>query len=224
MLARSAMPNNIKRNSLVQEVIRILRNTRRDLPWSEKAAILSEFSHSMWCSGYTEQFSLEIIQAGVIGFERQYIAADNGGAPIHWPWSYRREEKDKKKLMTKASWYRPYDTTVFLPSTPDGILAKLIKPIIDRNASKINMSVKIVQNGGISLAKQLVKTDLSGCLIPQCFACKCDIPGAYHNRSGNAYNVKCKLCLEKGIDASYEGETGDNLAWRQVLHERSGKF
>ena len=27
----------------------------------------------------------------------------------------------------------------------------------------------------------------------------------------------------KGIDASYEGETGDNLAWRQVLHERSVK-
>ena len=26
-----------------------------------------------------------------------------------------------------------------------------------------------------------------------------------------------------GIDASYEGETGDNLAWRQVLHERSVK-
>ena len=211
MLARSAMPNNIKRNSLVQEVIRRLRNTRRDLPWSEKAAILSEFSHSMMCSGYTEQFRLEIIQAGVIGFERQCQAADNGGTPIHRPWSYNREERDRNKLMTKTSWYRPFDTTVFLPSTPNGLLAKLLKPIIDRNANRINMRVKVVQNGGVSLARQLIKTDLSGCLIPQCFVCKCDTPGASHNRSGNAYNIKCKLCLENGIDASYEGETGDNL-------------
>ena len=83
------------------------------------------------------------------------------------------------------------------------------------------MSVKIVETGGVSLTRQLVKTDLSGCLIPHCSICKCDIPGASHNRSGNAYNIKCKLCLEKGIDASYEGETGDNLAWRHKLDNDS---
>ena len=36
---------------LSQEVLRRLRNTRRDLPWSEKAEILSEFSHKLMCSG-----------------------------------------------------------------------------------------------------------------------------------------------------------------------------
>ena len=41
--------------------------------------------------------------------------------------------------------------------------------------------------------------------------CKCDIRGASHTRSSNAYNIKCKLGAEKEIDASYEGETGDNL-------------
>ena len=69
MLAKSAMPNNIKRNSLAQEVIRRLRNTKRDLPWSVKAEILTEFSHSLMSSGYSEKFRLDIIQAGVIGFE-----------------------------------------------------------------------------------------------------------------------------------------------------------
>ena len=53
--------------------------------------------------------------------------------------------------------------------------------------------------------------------------CKCDIPGASHTRSGNAYHIKCKLCAENGIDASYDGETGDNLVWRQILHARSVK-
>ena len=223
MLARSAMPNKIKQNSLAQEVIRRLRNTRRSLPWSEKAAILSQFSHSLMSSGYSEKFRLKIIQAGVTGFERQCYAADNGGTPIHRPWSYNREERDRKKLMTKTSWFRPHDTVLFIPSTPNGELLRRIKPIVDKNAKRINMSVKIVETGGVSLTRQLVKTDLSGCLIPQCSICKCDIPGASHTRSGNAYNIKCKLCLEKGIDASYEGETGDNLAWRHKLHNDSVK-
>ena len=60
-------------------------------------------------------------------------------------------------------------------------------------------------------------------LVPQCFICKCAIPGASHNKSGSVYNIKCKLCEEKGIDASYEGETGDNLVWRQMLHAESVK-
>ena len=156
------MPNKIKQNSLAQEVIRRLRNTRRSLPWSEKAAILSQFSHSLMSSGYSEKFRLKIIQAGVTGFERQCYAADNGGTPIHRPWSYNREERDRKKLMTKTSWFRPHDTVLFIPSTPNGELLRRIKPIVDKNAKRINMSVKIVETGGVSLTRQLVKTDLSG--------------------------------------------------------------
>ena len=41
--------------------------------------------------------------------------------------------------------------------------------------------------------------------------------------SGSAYNIKCKLCEEKGINASYEGKIGDNLVWRQMLHAESVK-
>ena len=47
MMERSAMPTKIKRNALVQEVIRRLRNTSRSLPWSVKSKILSDFSFAM---------------------------------------------------------------------------------------------------------------------------------------------------------------------------------
>ena len=83
------------------------------------------------------------------------------------------------------------------------------------------MTIKINEIGGVSIARQLVKTDLSGCLVPQCTICKCNIPGASHNRSGIAYNIKCKLCEEKGVDASYEEDSGDNLVWRQMQHSES---
>ena len=71
MMQNSAMPMKIKRNALVQEVIRRLRNTSRSLQWSIKAEILSEFSYSMKMSGWSEKFRQETIQSGVLGYERQ---------------------------------------------------------------------------------------------------------------------------------------------------------
>ena len=42
MLQSSAMPEKVKRATLTEEGIRRLRNTKRELPWEEKAEILSE--------------------------------------------------------------------------------------------------------------------------------------------------------------------------------------
>ena len=88
MMERSAMPTKIKRNALVQEVIRRLRNTSRRLPWSEKSRILSEFSFAMKLSGWSEKFRLETIKSGVIGYERQCQVADRRGTALHRPQGY----------------------------------------------------------------------------------------------------------------------------------------
>ena len=174
-------------------------------------------------SGYSEKFRLDIIQAGVIGFEKQCETADKGGTPVHRPRSYNREERKKKKLLTKTSWYRPYDAVGFFPGTPDGEFARQIKAIVDDETKRLNMKVKIIETGGVSVAKQLVKTDLSGCLVPDCYICKCAVPGASHTRSGVTYHVKCKLCEDNGIKALYNGESGDNLVSRQLQHAASVK-
>ena len=73
------------------------------------------------------------------------------------------------------------------------------------------MKIKIIENGRVIVAQQLVKTDLSGCLVPDCFICKCSVPGASHSKSGVPYHVKCKLCEDNGIKSLYDGESGDNL-------------
>ena len=62
------MPGRAKRVSLVQEVVRILRNTKEDLPAEVKNNFLSEFSLRMKLSGYSEQFRYEVInRPGVAG-------------------------------------------------------------------------------------------------------------------------------------------------------------
>ena len=61
ILANSAMPERMKRNCLVQEGIRRLRNTSRSLDWEFKASILSEFSYKLKVSGYHARYRLEVI-------------------------------------------------------------------------------------------------------------------------------------------------------------------
>ena len=71
ILSRSALPNKIKWASLVQEGVRRLLNTRRQLDWDTiKADILTEFSWALKISGYTEKFRLDVIQAAIVSYER----------------------------------------------------------------------------------------------------------------------------------------------------------
>ena len=67
ILSNSAMPDKVKRNCLVQECLRRLRNTSRSLDWTLKAEILSDFSNKMRVSGYCARYRLEIVQPAVRG-------------------------------------------------------------------------------------------------------------------------------------------------------------
>ena len=103
-------------------------------------------------SGYNDRFRYEVISAAVIGYERQCERADSGGTPLHRPWSYEREARTKKKLMTKTTWYRPADCVGFIPATPDSVLAKRIQAVVSQDAARLGLTVKIIETGGVSLA------------------------------------------------------------------------
>ena len=51
MMSRSVMPSKIKRNVLIQEAIRILRNCSSRLKWDKIAEILTDFCVRMKLSG-----------------------------------------------------------------------------------------------------------------------------------------------------------------------------
>ena len=56
MPAMSAMPRNIKRTALTQYGLRILRNTKPELEWTQTVVAMSDFSERMRDSGYGERF------------------------------------------------------------------------------------------------------------------------------------------------------------------------
>ena len=210
MLEKSAMPKNVKRSSLVQEGIRRLRNTKRELPWDVKSEILSDFSHKLKLSGYSEKFRLEVIQAAVRGYRRQCERADKGGTPLHRPRSYQRETRRQKKLLAATSWYRPADVVGFFPMTAGGKLAKQVQHIVTEELGRLDMSVKIVETAGKSLRSQISKLDLTGCFYGEelCWLCRSGEAGASHTRSGVEYRGWCVRCGTNGKVAEYWASRG----------------
>ena len=85
LMARSALPERVKRNSLVQQAMTRLRNTRRTLPWDMVADIMTEFSMRLRWSGYNDTYRAEVIHSAVTGYEKLLAKVDRGERPLHRP-------------------------------------------------------------------------------------------------------------------------------------------
>ena len=137
----SAMPYKTKRASLSCEALRRLRNCSRELPWAQKAEILSEFSHKLMLSGWDAEARHDFIMAGVTGYKKQLERADAGVCPLYRPWDWEREARDKKKLLTKTSWYRPQDAVMFVPATPNSELRNKIQNTVNNKTRELGMTL-----------------------------------------------------------------------------------
>ena len=163
ILYSSAMPNKVKRNCLIQEGVRRLRNTSRNTDWSVKADILSQFCNKMYVSGYPKKYRLEVIQAAVGCYNKQCERADQGVRPLHRGRNFQKEFRWKTKALSKTTWFRPNNSVGFIPATPGGLLAKEIQKVVPEESSRLGLRAKIVEKGGTSLKNELVKMDITGC-------------------------------------------------------------
>ena len=87
-----------------------------------------------------------MIKSGIEGFEKICEISDEGGTPLFRPREYQSEERRRKKLMTKTSWYRPHNAVGFYPVTPGGELAGTIRNIVDEEAKRLGLRIKIVEH------------------------------------------------------------------------------
>ena len=220
IMKRSAMPLSIKRASLIQEGVRILRNTAKSSPWSSKAKLLSDFSNRMRISGYHDSFRLHIIKAAVEIYENQVAEDEAGRKPLYREKSWNKEDRRNNKLITKTAWYRPAEAVGCFPATPGGELNRIIQSILDEEGARIDLKLRAVEKGGISLRRQLVKTDIGppGCNRPNCYPCQGDNPGASHTRAGALYHGTCSICANEGVTAEYWGETSRSAYTRSLEH------
>ena len=216
ILNSSALPGKVKRISLVQEGLRRLRNTRPDLVPGLKKELMENLAEKMMVSGYNEEFRAGVIRSAVVGYERLMAASASGERPLYRPRSWQQKARREAKVLKGVSWYRPADTVLFLPATPGGELAEQARKVLEEEAPRLGMSIRVVEKAGVSVKRQLVKTDLAAgepCKQQDCLACLSNPGeggGLRHQRSGALYRGTCKLCAALGRSTVYFGESGFN--------------
>ena len=149
---------------------------------------------------------------------------------MYRPREWNQEARRRKKQLKRASWFRPADTVLFVPVTPKSELAGRVRRVVEEEGRRINLKVRVVERGGVSLKAHLVRTDLSaGTPCPQgdCMLCLTNPGeggGLRHHRSGALYAGSCLVCPQEGgegFTAVYTGETAASGYVRTGEHGKS---
>ena len=158
------MPERVKRTALTQQALTIMKNTSQELPEDLKTHLLSEFSRRMRASGYGARYRLEIIKSTMTAFDKMREEQEHSGRPINRPRSYQRETRKKKKMSVKSQWYKAggYSTVMFVPATPHGKLANILRESERKMAQERGCRIKIVEKGGQKISSRLVKDPWTG--------------------------------------------------------------
>ena len=126
-------------------------------------------------------------------------------------------------MVRKTSWYRPADCVGFYPPTPGGELNHQINQVLEEEGRRVNMKLRAIETGGVSLGKMLVHPDLKRgepCGRPGCVLDRTSGgAGGPHNVPSSLYRGECKLCEAQGESAEYWGESGFPGSHRCDQHE-----
>ena len=93
--------------------------------------------------------------------------------------------------------HRHYEKPIFVPPTPNGELAKILKRVADRS-TEAGVKFKIVESGGKKLEAALKTanpTESPGCIDRRCVACRNERGSGGNCRGSNInYKMECQLC------------------------------
>ena len=212
MMQISAMPAKVKRTTLVQEVVTILRNIRPGLPREVTLKHLNNFCQRMKASGYNQHYRFQVVKSGMLGYDKMLEEERRGGRPVNQLRTWDEDRRQKKKEIQGKNWFRRggFDVPLFVPHTPHGELAKRMKEKEVMNNQGRNIRFKIVEKSGVSLEQKLRKSNPWGgerCGRQNCFQCKTDEGGDCW-RESVTYSLVCEECGEDVC--KYFGESGRN--------------
>ena len=198
--SRSSHPIQMKKNVMVNETMRILRNCNKFCPWEEVAGHVSYFTKRLQFSGYDQQFRFEVVQKALKKYEQTKTTENS--------------ENHTPKTKEKKNWYsrdNKTDAVMFVQATKDEALKKEVQ----RCAEKHKIKLKIVEKVENNVRKELQKSNpfkLEKCGREKCMICKIET-GVNCRARGCVYEMLCSECERR-----YRGQTGNSVQERINQH------
>jgi hypothetical protein len=131
----SGMPGKVKRVSMVQEGLRRLRNTRPSLVPGLRTELMEDLAETMLISGYPEEFRAGVVRDAVVGYKRLAAVCARREAPVQAAGLAAGGEALGQATNT--------DTVLFVPATPDSKLAVQARKVLEEEAGRLDVSVRV---------------------------------------------------------------------------------
>ena len=228
MMARSALPEKVKRSTLTNEALRRLLCCSSNLEEAKKVKIMEDFARMLRRSGYSEKFRYEVISDALRGHEKMRQREIDGGRPVDRPREYEEVDRRRKKDEKASRWFRKEqrgtsirEGVLIIPPTPESVLAKAFKKVCEEELQGSKIRISVQERGGKQLGQLLGITtpgasNKKNCGRQTCFPCNTGHEGVCR-RTGVGYKIVCNLC-EETVSSEYAGETGKNIFCRGVDH------
>ena len=123
---------------LTQQCFMRLHNTSEDIPEQTRVAILNEFMHDLYESGYSESDRCNILNAAINTYKKLKQQEYHNIRPFYRPNSFKHKERKQTKSNKKSNWYqgknydKEFKSVLFVEATPGDKLAKLIRETEER--------------------------------------------------------------------------------------------
>ena len=179
----------------------------------------------MKTAGYPEKYRKEILQHGLGIYEKMRRDDESGTRPIYRPRDWQAGERRRTKERKRNDWSTRggHVAPIFVPPTPNGELAKLLRDVAEREA-EAGVWFKVLESGGTAMKSTLQTSNPTatlGCTDPGCIACRHGRgDGGDCTRSNITYEVECQQCPD-GEKSKYTGESSRNLFTRGIEHENN---
>ena len=235
IMARSAFTDREKKNILIEEGNRRLRNCHPDLPWPRKAAFLTDMNLAMRQAGHTEKFRAMVTTRVVARYSMAMKNHRNKSKRM-----YRRKEerelyrKEQGGKATASDWMRKSGATtvINISATKGSKLALAIEQALASCPAPTGTRTKVQERPGRSVRETLVRGNPFP--RPSCGRKSCPWVGRKEEckgrcyREGVGYLASCNICTneqraagveeDKVVHSVYVGESHRSLPFRLSRH------
>ena len=187
IMEKGAMPENTKNSTLSQEIIRRMMNTSELVSQGDRNQIVENFIVKMRKSGYNKDQIRNIVISGLKGYQTKLERSRKEGKDLHRDARSTAGLRYKKKLLSKANWFKQESkrekdktesggkrrkesnikkkktitpaTVLFVPRTPGGELSRMLRTAEQEISNLTGDLIKIVERSGTMVKSKVHKSN-----------------------------------------------------------------